>query len=75
MAETLIEQMEKEAYIGHIARTQYLLAGILAKLGEKETSQALREKASANGKELNGPTWEPRRGEADFDQLVFFHDR
>lgn len=75
MAKTLLEKMEKEAYIVHIARTQYLLAAILAKLDEEEASEELKEKASAIGKELNGPSWEPRRGEADFDQLVFFHDR
>jgi len=71
----LNEMLNQGFYDGHIARTQYFLSVVLERLGETMESEGMRNTAVEIARSLNGPEWEIKNGEQDFDDLVFFHDR
>ncbi|CAG8960291.1 hypothetical protein HYFRA_00012811 [Hymenoscyphus fraxineus] len=75
-SEALLNEMNRQSfYIGHVARTQYFLSRILEAQGDSVASQRFLDDAIKNAETLNGEGWRPTRGEQDFDDLVFFHDR
>lgn len=68
-AEDLNREMEDvDQYPGHRARTLNLLSNVFDASGLEEQGQGLRTKAVEMARSVEGH-------DADFDELVFFHDR
>ena len=72
----LMENLEKvDHYAGHLARASNLLSQIYADMGRTSESKAYRDKAFRLARSVEGPEWGTGSDYADFDELVFFHDR
>jgi len=67
--------IRQDFYVGHIARMQNFLSSILKAQNKTVEGNKMREDALKTGQALNGSDWKPEKGQQDYDDLVFFHDR